>query len=682
MPKWWPWGRSKHSDPEPAAPVSRPEPAWHRLPVIQRTVGAIEPTAHLQGFTESLTTSQNPGLTGPLDLLSAEHSDRLGMLELRDPVRATVQPDDAPAVSTPQSQTWAPSPFAVQRALRQSSPTVQRAADVATPVREIQPVGAVSSTDTVMHSMVDAPQLDAPRPLDVAAQPDVTVREPQPPEPVASPPDFSVEPVEAETVSGSPSTEPESPAGHDARTVEAPPTAHSVHSTSSDTTNSSVTPPLRHLPSVQRAASESVSAPVPFADARPIPVLRTIDSPAGSPPSTSDAVTTCAGNSRTTLQRSTEPAAARPIGTDAAVLPIVDVGKSPTPPSPVSAQRITTTTTSVPEPAPRTKRNPAPEPGASSLPAAEVQRLPVVEAESAATARSAVPQHHAPGPPTVQRSPELSTETATHIRVPTDDKPSVAEASAYVPLDGLTEPVRKLQPAPGAVPPEQAAPPRTNTGVVQRIGLPVVERTPAPLRTQSPSTPRQSELSVSSVVPRAATGRRLVVLPPVRRTSASEDAPSDPSSAPTRSVLFDGPGPVGLQRMFEHTTTREDRTTAARPADSVSFGSGDSFAGYSDSGLGHSETSEHAYDATTNTITFSSPTLQREPEAAAPPPQEPTPQAVPASTVTSAPAAASPAPGVNVDDLVNRLYDPLAARLRAELWLDRERAGVLMDLGR
>ena len=30
----------------------------------------------------------------------------------------------------------------------------------------------------------------------------------------------------------------------------------------------------------------------------------------------------------------------------------------------------------------------------------------------------------------------------------------------------------------------------------------------------------------------------------------------------------------------------------------------------------------------------------------------------------------------------NRLYDPLAARLRAELWLDRERAGVLMDLGR
>jgi hypothetical protein len=36
----------------------------------------------------------------------------------------------------------------------------------------------------------------------------------------------------------------------------------------------------------------------------------------------------------------------------------------------------------------------------------------------------------------------------------------------------------------------------------------------------------------------------------------------------------------------------------------------------------------------------------------------------------------------DVDDLVSKLFDPLAARLRAELWLDRGRAGVLMDLQR
>jgi hypothetical protein len=32
-----------------------------------------------------------------------------------------------------------------------------------------------------------------------------------------------------------------------------------------------------------------------------------------------------------------------------------------------------------------------------------------------------------------------------------------------------------------------------------------------------------------------------------------------------------------------------------------------------------------------------------------------------------------------VDGLARRLYDPIARRLRAELWVDRERTGTLMD---
>jgi hypothetical protein len=55
-------------------------------------------------------------------------------------------------------------------------------------------------------------------------------------------------------------------------------------------------------------------------------------------------------------------------------------------------------------------------------------------------------------------------------------------------------------------------------------------------------------------------------------------------------------------------------------------------------------------------------------QATAPPPQ----------TAAQAPAQAAPspgAPGQNLDDLARRLYEPLAARLRAELWLDRERSG-------
>jgi len=35
-----------------------------------------------------------------------------------------------------------------------------------------------------------------------------------------------------------------------------------------------------------------------------------------------------------------------------------------------------------------------------------------------------------------------------------------------------------------------------------------------------------------------------------------------------------------------------------------------------------------------------------------------------------------------VEDLARRLFDPLCARLKAELWLDRERAGLITELRR
>lgn len=48
-----------------------------------------------------------------------------------------------------------------------------------------------------------------------------------------------------------------------------------------------------------------------------------------------------------------------------------------------------------------------------------------------------------------------------------------------------------------------------------------------------------------------------------------------------------------------------------------------------------------------------------------------------------APAPAAPGPQVlDVEDLARRLFDPLCARLKAELWLDRERAGLITELRR
>ena len=44
--------------------------------------------------------------------------------------------------------------------------------------------------------------------------------------------------------------------------------------------------------------------------------------------------------------------------------------------------------------------------------------------------------------------------------------------------------------------------------------------------------------------------------------------------------------------------------------------------------------------------------------------------------------AGAGAPGPDLDDLARRLFDPLSARIKSELWLDRERAGMVTDLAR
>ena len=199
---------------------------------------------------------------------------------------------------------------------------------------------------------------------------------------------------------------------------------------------------------------------------------------------------------------------------------------------------------------------------------------------------------------------------------------------------------------------------------------------------------------MSPVVQRAAaTGRRLVVLPPLRPSATNaHDGPDSSQSAPERSVLFDSPRPVGLQRMFGDNAMRTDSGTGFRPASSGSagfasaaFSSGESSSDPA-SGVPQFETSGPSYDPSTNTITFASPTVQREPEAAPPSPnlrrRRRRPRAAPSGPAPSGPAAAGPAAAAMSRSWSTSLYDPLAARLRAELWLDRERAGVLMDLGR
>jgi hypothetical protein len=196
----------------------------------------------------------------------------------------------------------------------------------------------------------------------------------------------------------------------------------------------------------------------------------------------------------------------------------------------------------------------------------------------------------------------------------------------------------------------------------QPTSLPVVQPIRADTHSDPPSvaTPSIATQSSADVVPPSG---RLVLLPPVRR-STDDPEPGRPHLSP-ESVIADSARPMSLQCMFEHTARTAEPNPEPAPANA----------------------SDH--QQAPQTITFDSPVLQREAE----------PAAAPAEDAGAAPAAITgPAQGAdagsgggaaggaalptNVEELVNRIYDPLAARLRAELWMDRERAGVLMNLHR
>jgi hypothetical protein len=83
---------------------------------------------------------------------------------------------------------------------------------------------------------------------------------------------------------------------------------------------------------------------------------------------------------------------------------------------------------------------------------------------------------------------------------------------------------------------------------------------------------------------------------------------------------------------------------------------------------GHGMTTPPALDA---------PAVQRD---EAPAPTAEASQPAPAAAQPQHPAAApKAATAAEIEELAKRLYEPLTAKLRAELWLDRERAGRVTD---
>jgi hypothetical protein len=281
--------------------------------------------------------------------------------------------------------------------------------------------------------------------------------------------------------------------------------------------------------------------------------------------------------------------------------------------------------------------------------------------------KPAPPMSSATSSTPIQRSTALQSfavePTASHaIEAPGGGR-SPASASADATPLGAAQP-SALAPATTFVPTARA-------DTVQRSHLPVVaptgNRELGTASSDEPGTPSLRHLATTQFKPPS----RIVLLPPL--TSGNRhDTEFAGSSPPSESqsdfcggqsvVVFNSPPPMSLQRIFE----RAVRTS--NPPD-----------------LADNQVVHHESGSTT--VTFGSVTAQPDIDSGSPTVAqavaEPAPSVVQESAPVSPPQTepAAPAPE-DPTELVNRIYDTLAARLRSELWLDRERAGVLLDVQR
>jgi hypothetical protein len=692
---WWPFGRSDRPDgnapASPPAPAVTAEPAWRRLAPVQRTVGDIEPTAQFGGFNAELTTAQSPVLTGTLDLVAAGHSHELPVLDaVKEAGRPVAAAQHIPAPAQPASRKFAPSPPNIQRALRHSEPT----ASLVEGLPKALLLHAVERADAT-GSMIDAPMPGERRPLDVvrlldspsaATSASWSAAPPAPPAQTAL--QRTTEPTQPSAVTnpGRADRDESLPLARDA-VIATPMTAHRSDSLPT------VGQPSRTLQSVQRArqgdpaAHEGQSASARFTPSESLPVLSVVDPP--NPRSAPrDGLTT--PTSSVGIQRAAEPTTATSTAADT------------TPPDGPALQR---TSGAIPDrtTAPHDTDAPAasasPDPAQAVAPSIELRHVPGADvpfADVAASVRAPdfgethvaqpLPSRSGHEPASIQRSSTDTTNSPRGFAVASQAGADIAgpSRSAIRPTDSDAH-AGQLESVP-----------------VQRIELPVVpELGPAAQTARAtaslpephpPEPPRQARPQLSpyqspshqagpAPVQRAAAPGRLVVLPPLRRTPAPGSHGDGTPLGADRVIVAESSRPVGLQRMFEHTVRRSDDAPAPSRFDHPTWSAGD------EASSGATSTSVqaaagHHFDAGANTITFGQPTIQRAPEEDSPPANPPPVEAAPATTVSATPAATPAAPPMDMDELVNRLYDPLAARLRAELWLDRDRAGALMDLGR
>ncbi len=149
-----------------------------------------------------------------------------------------------------------------------------------------------------------------------------------------------------------------------------------------------------------------------------------------------------------------------------------------------------------------------------------------------------------------------------------------------------------------------------------------------------------------------------------RRASAVPvGVPTPQPAGPPRGPLPQWPEPAGIQR-------------AADPA-------ADGHRGFDEQG-GFTEVPLHSLVPTVQNATAMEPAATAEDAATVQTASADSAAASAAAPTAAAPSAAAPAAAhapsaAELDEMAKRLYEPLSARLRAELWLDRERAGLVTE---
>ena len=308
----------------------------------------------------------------------------------------------------------------------------------------------------------------------------------------------------------------------------------------------------------------------------------------------------------------------------------------------------------------------------TSAATATVQRLPSQDAKhgsnSPATHPLAVSRRETQVWQTTADAPLQrleSLESATSMPAAVSEHISASAGQSEFPESEAT-PVADYLPTQPAVPAAPVEPTATQMPVPHEVReIPVGPAVVPEPWTPAPRIP-DTEASVSPasdlrpLAPRSSVPVAPSPLPTVSRLADTSTYPTTRSATSSRAVAV---GPA-IPRTSARATFAESPPAVAMSFSSM-FGSAQS-----------SETGSPAEDG------FTSVQLQPASESApsaAEPAADAAASAAPATPSSGAPPPAAGTKPTELDELARRLYEPLTARLRAELWLDRERAGVMTD---